>query len=134
MTGDTSMLERRQFVSHFLATAISTHALSIMPTESFSLEDTVKSQLDSEFSEAIRRVASIREANRSTGLNVTNQFDKITGIYSLPTFQTYLALRYGLTRAKTGVGNEEFAYLDDKILKEFDKRFLAYDRLTVGFS
>jgi hypothetical protein len=128
-----SMIERRQFVSNFLAAAISSCALSTVPTKSVSLEDTVKSRLEGEFSNAIRGVASVRQTNRSTGLDVTHQFSKITEMYSLPDFQTYVALRYGLTRVKTGVGNEEFTYLDDKILKAFDKRFLTFDRLTVGF-
>jgi hypothetical protein len=54
-------------------------------------------------------------------------------MHSLSDFQTYVAQRYGLTRVKTGVGNEEFTSLGDKVLKEFDKRFLAYDRLTVDW-
>ena len=133
MTRDARMLERRQFVRNCLATAALTCALSIVPTRSFSLEDSVKSQLDSEFSDVIHRVASVRETNRSTGLDVTHQFDKIIEMHSLSDFQTYVAQRYGLTRVKTGVGNEEFTFLGDKVLKEFDKRFLAHDRLTVGF-
>jgi hypothetical protein len=71
------MHERRQFVRHCFDTAALACTLSIVPTRSFSLEDSVKSQLDSEFSNAIHRVASVRETNRSTGLDVTHQFDKI---------------------------------------------------------
>jgi hypothetical protein len=127
------MLERRQFVGDFLATAILACALSTVPTRSFSLEDALRSQLDSKFSEAVRRVASIRETNRSTGLDVTDRFNEVAEIYSLTDFQSYVAQHYRLTRVKTGVGNEEFTYLDDRILKEFDKRFLTYDRLTLGF-
>jgi hypothetical protein len=127
------MFERRRFVTRFVVTAMSSYVLSIMPSSSLSLESTVKQQLDSAFSEAIRRVAEIRETNRSTGLDVTHQFDRILETYSLADFQAYLAMRYGLERVKTGLGNEDYTYLDDKTLKEFDKRFLRYDRLTVGF-
>jgi hypothetical protein len=127
------MLGRREFVSDFLVISMSTCALSIVSTRSFSWGDAVESQLNSKFSEAIRRVASVRETNRSTGLDVTQQFNEITETYSLLDFQAYVAERYRLTRVKTGVGNEEFTYMNDKMLKEFDKRFLTYDRLTLGF-
>jgi hypothetical protein len=130
---DVSMLKRRQFIGDCVATAISACALSTAPARSFSLEDAVQSQIDSAFSEAVRQIASIRETNRSTGLDVTDQFDNLVAAYSLTDFRAYLAQHYRLTRAKTGAGNEEFAYLNDKTLKNFDKRFLTYDRLTVGF-
>jgi len=93
----------------------------------------MRSQLEGDFAEAIRQVASVRETNRSTGLDVTPQFDRVTKTYPLRDLQNYIAQNYGLTRVTTGVGNEDYTYLNEKMLKQFDERFLRYDRLTLGF-
>lgn len=128
------MFERRQFVSSCLATALSTGAFSAVSTRSFGLEDTVRAQLDAEFVEAIRRIASLRETNRSTAINVTYLFKQITDTHRLSDLRDFLSQRYTLTREREGIGrNIEYAYVNADALRAFDSRFLRLDRLDLLF-
>jgi len=130
---DERMHERRQFVSDLLAAMISTGALLVVPTRSSSLEDALKSQLDKQFSEAIRRVAAVRETNRATAIIVTHLFKDLIDAHLLSDFQSYVAEHHKLTRAKDVVGNIEYADPNDTTLKQFDRRFVSYDRLDINF-
>jgi hypothetical protein len=78
--------ERRQFVSDLLAATISTCALLVVPIPSFSLEDSLKSQIDKQFSLAVSRVAALRETNRSTAIVVTHLFKELTDKHCCQTF------------------------------------------------
>jgi len=124
---------RRKFVSDLLAVTISTCALLAVRTPSLSLEDSLKSQLDNDFSAVIRRVAGVRETNRATAIVVTHLFKDLTDAYSLSDFRAYIAEHYKLTRVKDAAGNIEYADLDDTTLKQFDRRFFSYDRLDINF-
>jgi hypothetical protein len=127
------MCERRQFVSDLFAATISTCALLVVPTQSLSLEDPLKSQLDKHFSAAVRRVAGVRETNRATTIVVTHLFKDLTDTHSLSDFRSYVAEHYKFTRVTDVVGNIEYAHLDDTTLKQFDRRFFSYDRLDINF-
>jgi hypothetical protein len=130
---DERMHERRQFVSDLLSATISTCALLVVPTQSLSLEDPLKSQLDKQFSAAVRRVAAVRATNRATAIVVTHLFKDLTDTYLLSDFQSYVAERYKLTRVRDVVGNVEYANLNDTTLKQFDRQFFDYDRLDINF-
>jgi hypothetical protein len=130
---DERMHERRHFVGELLAAMISTCALLAAPNQSLSAEDSLKSQLDKQFSDAVRRVAAVRETNRATAIVVTHLFKDLTDTHSLSDFQSYVAERYKLTRVKDVVGNVEYANLNDTTLKQFDRRFFSYDRLDINF-
>jgi hypothetical protein len=130
---DERAQERRQFVSDLLAATISTCALLVVPTPSFSLEDSLKSQIDKQFSLAVDRVAAVRETNRSTAIVVTHLFKELTDEHLLSDLRSYVAEHYKLTRVRDVVGNIEYADLNDTTLKHFDRRFLSYDRLDINF-
>jgi hypothetical protein len=130
---DERMHERRRFFSNLLSVTLSTYALLVVPTRSLSLEDPLKSQLDKSFSAAVRRVARVRKINRATVIVVTHLFKNLVETYLLSDFQSYVAERYKLTRARDVVGNIEYADLDDTRLKQFDRRFFSYDRLDINF-
>jgi|SRR5215470_1321123 len=125
--------QRRQFVVELLAAMISTCALLAVPNKSLSAEDPLKSQLDKQFSDAVRRVAAVRETNRATAIVVTQVFKELTDVHSLSDFQSYVAEHYKLTRVRDIVGNLEYANLNDATLKQFDRRFFSYDRLDINF-
>jgi hypothetical protein len=97
------------------------------------LEDPLKSQLDKQFSAAVRRVAAVRATNRATAIVVTHLFKDLTDTYLLSDFQSYVAERYKLTRVRDVVGNVEYANLNDTTLKQFDRQFFDYDRLDINF-
>ena len=130
---DKRMHERRQFISDLLSVTMSTCVLLVVPTQSLSLKDALKSEIDKQFFVAIRRVATVRETNRATAIVVTHLFKDLTDAFLLSDLQSYIAERYKLTRVKDVVGNIEYADLNDTTLKQFDRRFFGYDRLDINF-
>jgi len=128
-----SMHERRQFTSDLVSVTIAIFVFLAVPTQSLSLEDPLKSELDKQFSVAVRRVAAVRETNRATAIVVTHLFKDLTDAFLLSDFQSYIAERYKLTRVKDVVGNIEYADLNDTVLNQFDRRFFGYDRLDINF-
>jgi hypothetical protein len=92
-------------VRELLAATISNCALLVVPTQSFSLDDSLKSQFDKQFSLAVGRVAAVRATNRSTAIVVTHLFEDLTDTHSLSDLQSYVAEHYKLTRVKDVVGN-----------------------------
>jgi len=130
---DKRMHERRQFINDLLSVTMSTCVLLVVPTQSLSLKDPLKSEIDKQFFLAVRRVAAVRETNRATAIVVTPLFKDLTDAFLLSDFQSYIAERYKLTRVKDVVGNIEYADLNDTTLKQFDRRFFGYDRLDINF-
>jgi len=116
-----------------LSVTMSTCVLLVVPTQSLSLKDASKSEIDKQFFVAIRRVATVRETNRATAIVVTHLFKDLTDAFLLSDLQSYIAERYKLTRVKDVVGNIEYADLNDTTLKQLDRRFLGYDRLDINF-
>src|SRR5262245_37930250 len=112
---------------------MSTCVLLVVPTQSLSLKDASKSEIDKQFFVAIRRVATVHETNRATAIVVTHLFKDLTDAFLLSDLQSYIAERYKLTRVKNVVGNIEYADLNDTALKQFDRRFLGYDRPDINF-
>src|SRR5215510_13862912 len=127
------MHERRQFISDLLSVTMSTCVLLVVPTQSLSLKDHLKSEIDKQFFAAVRRVTTVRETNRATAIVVTHLFKELTEAFLLSDVQSYIAERYKLTRVKDVVGNMEYADLNDATLKQFDRRFFDYDRLDIDF-
>jgi hypothetical protein len=127
------MLDRRRFISGYFAATALIWAFSFPMSSSLSLEGAVNVSIDDQFREAIAHVASLRETNRSTAIDVAYLFKDLTDKHSLSEFRAYLGERYKFTRAKDVYGNAEFVDLDEKQLKLFDRRFLWLDRLRIGF-
>ena len=77
------MHERRQFTSDLVSVTIAIFVFLAVPTQSLSLEDPLKSELDKQFSVAVRRVAAVRETNRATAIVVTHLFKDLTDAFLL---------------------------------------------------
>ena len=85
------MLDRHRFISGYLAATVLICTLSFPMSPSLSLEGAVNVSIDDQFREAIAHVASLRETNRSTAIDVAYLFKDLTDKHSLSEFRAYLA-------------------------------------------
>jgi len=124
---------RELVIGNLFAAAISACALLAVVSQSVRSEVGMQPDIESEFTVAVSRVASIRETNRSTAIVVTDLFKEIADKYQPVELQAFLASHYKLVRTKDALGNGEFTDIDANLLRKLDSRFLRQDRLRIAF-
>ena len=124
---------RELVVGSLFAAAMSACALFAVTSQSVRSEVGVQPDIESEFTAAFSHVASLREANRSTAIVVTDLFKEIADKHQLAEFQALLSSRYKSVRTKDALGNVEFTDINANLLRKFDGRFLRQDILRIAF-
>jgi hypothetical protein len=123
----------RRFAIGLLASTLAFCSSFMTASQSNGLERAVEMDIEREFAAAMSRVAALRETNRSTAISVDDLFKPISDKHSLSEFRDFLAGRYQFERVRTVAGNSEHLDIEGPALKQFDSRFLRYDKIRIGF-